>query len=331
MNKNSKSQGFSHHLLLPILVILIIGVVGVITVTRINAAKGNANKKPSSVFTIATWNLLYTNDKQDIPGIKAFLGRAEILGVQEFNNRDGRYTEANKKLLCSKCAYDGYMPKWKTLNKGATPASQSVFWNRSKFEEVKKGYEQAYGDSDTKTYEVSKGGGGKEVVGSRFIVWVLLRNKATGQQFYYINTHTISTVDSSGKPSKYKDRVAMYKKHMDNLTTIVKDFQKTGYPIFITGDFNVDYRTDVKVKYKNFPFTKLGAVNVHSNWERLGIANLTDEEGTQNHGNRIIDYVWASDNNKVQLLSTERSLYTHGSDHYGVVLKLRLFNQDRTL
>jgi endonuclease/exonuclease/phosphatase family metal-dependent hydrolase len=324
--KKQNNQGFSHHLILPILVILAVGAIGVYTLNRSKAAT-QVELASSSRITIASWNTLITNSKKNIAkGATALSASADIIDVQELNYKSERQAIRDK-LMCKKCTFTGYMYKWKSY--GATPASASIFWNKTKFTKKDAGWLWSYGKAQ-KYWTVEKDRNAPEgKVASRYITWVRLLDNATGREFYVLNTHTIAAIDKDGTGNtKNPKRMALYKKHMDTVASFIQSIKAKGdYPIFLTGDFNVDYRKDnpsyqglkgMSV-YADFPYAKLTALNMHSGWERFNLAGIADTVRTQgSSGNRIIDYVWSTDHNNVTPISASISSNAYGSDHLPV-------------
>jgi len=325
-------KGFSHHFILPILVILAVGAIGVYTLTRSKAAT-QTELAPSSTITIASWNTLITNSKKNISsGATALSKSADILDVQELNYKPERQAIRDK-LMCKNCAYTGYMYKWSSV--GATPASVSIFWNKTKFTKKEAGWLWSYGKNQ-KYWAVEKDKNAPDgKVASRYITWVRLQDKATGREFYVLNTHTIAAIDKDGTGNANNPkRMALYKRHMEVLTAFIQTIKTKGdYPIFLTGDFNVDYRKDNPAYqglkgmsvYADFPYAMLTTLDMHNGWQRFNLAGIADDARTQgSSGNRIIDYVWSTDRSDVTPLSASISSNSYGSDHYPVFYSFEL-------
>lgn len=105
---------------------------------------------------------------------------------------------------------------------------------------------------------------------------------------------------------------------MDGIVKTIKKADARGVPIFVTGDFNVNYRRDREVRAEIFPYDRFKEQGVLSNWSFLGAPG----EGT--HGNRLIDYVFVSKSKKVEPRMHE-ILGKGGSDHHAVIMKVRLY------
>ncbi len=272
-----------------------------------------------STMTIASWNTLFTNSTSNIKkGSSAVSSKADIIGFQELHQPDRRKAMRDT-LLCSSCAYAGYVHNYST--DGSNPGSLAIVWKKSRFNVISSGY---YKVSDPETIKTSTGTTGNRI-SAKWITWAKLSDKSTGKEFYVLNTHTVASLESRGKPmSGEGDRVANYKHHMDVLTSKLKVLKASGLPVFVTGDFNVNYRYDVNVHYKDFPYARLGTVGVHSNWQRLNLAGISKSIGSHGDGNRIIDYVWIGDNAAVYPKTLAISGSRYGSDHSPVYLTLNL-------
>lgn len=270
-------------------------------------------------ITFASWNTLFSNAVSNVgKGVKAVAAKADIIGFQELHLSDRR-KEMRDKLLCSSCDFSGYVQNYST--NGSNPGSVAIVWRKDRFSVVKSGYFKV---SDTEYVSTKTGSTGNKI-SNKWITWALLKDKKTGSQFYFMNTHTVASLESKGKPiGSEDDRVKNYTHHMNVLTSKINAFKATGLPIFITGDFNVNYRYDHKVQYKNFPFARMNAIGVHSGYQRLDLANIPKSKASQGSGNRIIDYVWYSDNSNVYPLSESISTVRYGSDHYPVYLTVKL-------
>jgi len=274
---------------------------------------GNTSpKEPTggSAITIASWNTLYSNASSNVKkGAQAVASKADIIGFQELHLPDRRRAMRDG-LLCGSCAYAGYVHSYSIA--GSNPGSLAIVWNKSRFTIVSSGY---YKVSDTQYVKTSTGTTGNKI-SAKWITWVKLTDKTTGKQFYVLDTHTVASLESHGKPiGSEADRLANYRHHMDVLTSKLAALKSSGLPIFITGDFNVNYRFDAKVHYKDFPYSQLGAIGFYSDWQRLNLAGISQSTGSQGSGNRIIDYVWSNNNASIYPKSASISSNRYGSDH----------------
>lgn len=105
---------------------------------------------------------------------------------------------------------------------------------------------------------------------------------------------------------------------MDTLTSMVKGFQGEKIPVVALGDFNVNYRYDKNVQYKDFPHVRLRSLGLKSNWELLSLSGISSSAGTHGSGSRLIDYVWLWGPTTKPVSSSIGG--TYGSDHRAVYL-----------
>jgi len=276
---------------------------------------GGSIPSGGDTITFASWNTLFSNSLSNVgKGVAAVAAKADIIGFQELHMSDNR-KKMRDTLLCSSCDFSGYVQNYST--NGSNPGSVAIVWRKSRFSVVKSGYFKV---SDT-DYVSTKTGSTGNKISAKWITWALLTDKKTAKNFYFMNTHTVASLESKGKPIPSEDgRVKNYVNHMNVLTSKIKAFTATGLPVFITGDFNVNYRYDHKVRYKNFPFARMDAIGVHSGYQRLNLAGIPSSKASQGSGNRIIDYVWYSDSTNVYPVSESISDARYGSDHYPVYL-----------
>ena len=264
----------------------------------------------SHPIAIASWNTLYSNSTGNIKkGTKAVSQKADIIGFQEFHFPAQRKAMRDA-ILCSSCEFTGYVKDYSTS--GHSPSSIAIVWRKSRFTKLDAGYRKVSSAQRIKT----KTGITGSKISSKWITWVKLRDKQTGNTFYMMNTHTVASLESKGKPvGSEDDRVDNYIHHMDVLTNQINKLKADGIPIFITGDFNVNYRYDSRVKYKNFPYSRLRALGIRSDYQRLNLAGISKSTGSHGKGTRIIDYVWALDSPKLVSSSIAISSARYGSDH----------------
>jgi murein DD-endopeptidase MepM/ murein hydrolase activator NlpD len=106
-----------------------------------------------------------------------------------------------------------------------------IIWNSTKYELVQTYYDRGPGKVEGRDYiEFTYFGGAKDRA-----PWVKLKDKATQQEFYVINTHDPINKPPVGALERYNNA-----KHY---AEVLKNLGKEGLPIFLTGDFNSGYRT----------------------------------------------------------------------------------------
>lgn len=283
---------------------------------------GNGSNTPGlgqTAITVASWNTLFSNKTPLATGAKSIGAKADVIGFQEVHRPDKthRYSLLND-FMCKTCKFNGYMePNGRSggdanTNNGRA-ASLPIAWNKSRFTLVKSGYRKVYETPKSRWDDLGS---------PKAATYVKLRDIKTSDQFYVINTHTVATVESRGKPNSNKERVALYKKHMDVLVSMVSGFQKEKIPVIILGDFNVNYRYDSKVRNSNFPYTRLGSIGIKSNWDLLNLAGISSSASTHGSGSRLIDYAWLWGPDAKAVSTSIGSKY--GSDHHTVYFSVAI-------
>jgi len=254
-----------------------------------------------STITVASWNGMKDNKKNIASEAKIILGSANVVGLQEVHTAAQR-NNIQKLITSNKYAVS---PKAHTGNTSADGVeSYPIVWREKEFSRVAEGA----------TGKVSPALSGLR---PRYITWVKLKQRVTGKQFYVVNTHMVRDVDASGSlatAKKFQDNVDAYKGHMAKLVGLLEKLQKDKLPIFVTGDFAMDYRKDTG-KVSIFPKVALGAIGVKSNWQLTDLQGISSKAETYGGGSRLIDYVFAWN---VKPGSTSIGKSKLGSDHHPV-------------
>lgn len=294
-------------------VISIVSIVSLVPTTSFALADDTS----SQMINVATWNMKFDNKQSVTTGVKQILASADIVGLQEVH----KTTQRNriKKLICSSCAYAGYLPSYHKDKTG--PASTPIVWNRSKFSLVGKGHYQKVTTS-TKVH-------GKNIR-AKYITWVRLHDKLTGREFYVVNTHFVRGVEYAGVPGGSTRLNSRYQQHMAKLVALLTKLQASDIPIFVTGDFAAGYREDAAVQTSYFPYASLRPLGIYSNWELTAIDNYIPIPGTYTyHSNiyntdvsRLIDYVMVWRRDDTEPLMTNVADSTYGSDHLPVFMSV---------
>lgn len=216
---------------------------------------------------------------------------------------------------------------------GSLPASIPILWKKTRFElkdfgtynALNAGYKDANGDW----------------VSLKWINWVKLQDKTTNREFFVVNTHTVAGIESGGNPQTSKaakQRLKTYVAQMDLMVSLIKYLQEQSLPIFVVGDFNVNYRYDALVKYEGFPEAKLGAVGLKSDYGLTNLDGIAATVGTQGndvydgkskttkYANRLIDnlYLWDKSNVTYYPITINPKNLRYGSDHSPVTFAVKL-------
>lgn len=250
-------------------------------ITPLNApntgSKGEVNFKTASINVKS--NPLMPQSKV-VHDVKLAASQADLIGWQEI--APARYRQAIKDLGPK---WGHYMPR-----DGKIAIPTPISWDKEKWKKVDAGF--------TRTHN-----GKARVSPHRYITWVKLKDKETGQEVVRINTHLVSGAWSKPKPTTAWRR-AMWTIHMNKLENLVERFQKKGLNVVVGGDFNRDgYKVlGNKVKYDN---------NL----------NVGTHGGP---GSSTLDIVMHSSKNKVLEKEGGRIARGYASDHDAVIVKYSL-------
>jgi endonuclease/exonuclease/phosphatase (EEP) superfamily protein YafD len=195
---------------------------------------------------------------------------------------------------------------------GAGPAAIPILYKSSRFRLVSTGTQQV---SDA-TY-VGPSGAGPSTIAPKFLSYVHLLHRVTGQDMYVINSHAVASVQASdGGPNyEHPERLGLYRQHMDGLKAMIAEFEATGAAVFTTGDFNVNYRRDSVLRDKLFPYDNMSQVDVFASYTFLGMPEYgthLSESGTND--TRLIDYV-SSLSHPAVVPKAQKILMGYSSDH----------------
>ncbi|WP_225408443.1 endonuclease/exonuclease/phosphatase family protein [Stigmatella hybrida] len=161
--------------------------------------------------TVATHNTLH--------GSATLKPLADVIGWQEVDTDEG-----HSKLGALEY-YDHFRP-----GEGRLDARNSIAisWRKNKYEKT--------GDGSRLTH-----GGEAGVTPSRFVNWVVLKNKDTGAKLAFINTHYISGAWNGEHP----ERQERWRTHNAVVREVVAELLSRGLPVVLVGDFNRPLAQDI--------------------------------------------------------------------------------------
>lgn len=231
------------------------------------------------------------------PAMERFKNHVDVAGLQEMGMR-------SRALWMLRDHTWGY---YRPPALGQNP----IIWRRSVFDFV-----SATGIKIAEQRNLgTEHGIGPETHAPTLATVVRLRDIATGQQISFVNTHLVHGAIKRdhrypGRPRTYR----LYLEQLAGLIEVIKSEQaspaNTG-GVYVTGDFNISFRMDVKSKRSNLPFASMLRVGMHSLWQRSW--ELSHGRGT--HGTALYDEVW----NTSLPLSQQILRRIKGSDHYSAV------------
>lgn len=209
----------------------------------------------------------------------------DIFGVQEAYDYQVKYLDE----FC-----EGYKSVGVGREDGKSKGEHmSIFYNTKTVKLLKWG---TYWLSETP----DKPSKGWDAACKRTATWALLKDKKNGKKFYYVNTH----LDHKGREAQRNGLMLIVKK--------IQEMNKEGYPMILTGDFNVTPADEVLNDLNN---TMTSARET---------AVKTDKGDTFNGWGRskgVIDHIYYSGFNACTLFEVIRKPYderAYISDHYPV-------------
>ena len=238
-----------------------------------NIRLGSANDGTNS------WHLRYQATDQMLKD-----QRPDVFGVQEALEYQVRYI----KEMC------GYESVGVGREDGKKEGEfMSIFWNKKKVSMVKWG---TFWLSETP----KKPSKGWDAACFRTATWALMKDKKTGNKFYFVNTH----LDHKGKEAQ--------KNGLKLIVDKIAEINPEGYPMVLTGDFNIEPDN-----------ANLAELDQKMQSTRK-IAAKTDSHDTFNgwgKGKGIIDYIYVSGFSSCPEYQTVTKKYDNRkfiSDHYPV-------------
>ncbi len=279
------------------------------------SARSTTQEVTTQEIRISTYNVQHDLDASEaIRDVQELATRSDIVALQEMSSGTRRSGVRESLLDCTMCPFEGYMPS------DAVPGGTPILyrWDRFRFE----------GSGTTQVSEatfVGAAGAGPATLRAKYINWVKLRERATGQSLYVLNNHAVPTVQGhgGGPNRRFPARLALYRQHMTGLATLVTELRADGSLVFITGDFNVNYRRDAVVQSAMFPYSRLAKVGVQASYQALGEPALGTHVLSSGHSLRLIDYVWFAQDTHVTPVS-QQVLTGYHSDHRPVVVSFHL-------
>lgn len=291
--------------------LLVIGLLGGLALTPTPAdgqVLSGRVSDPRMAMTVATYNTAgWLPTSTAVADLTKLAGTGvDVMTLQEMGQGKRRKAVNAALVDCSTCKYDAFMPS--TAAENATP----ILYRWDKFQLIGSGSQQV----SQATY-VGARGAGPSTLKAKFINWVELRHRASGQTVYILNNHSVPSVQGpdGGSNDTMPERLALYAQHMDGLRTLVTQFNATGSPVLVTGDLNVNYRRDKIVRDPLFPYVTMHQVGLRSSFEALGEPAL----GTHGTSTRLIDYVGAPYHSAATPTS-EKVLTGYHSDHRPLVV-----------
>lgn len=239
-----------------------------------------------SEVRVATWNVLASNAKSRIAkGVRELTETSDVFGLQEMASRSDRATAAEAAV--------GFTM---TTDRTAVP----IFYRTDRYTAIAQGRERGFAAGGTVE---KRSGKGTEKTAGKWVTWVQLQDKITGETFHVVNTHLLVGAYNKERETKRNDRrVALYDRQVATVTALVNSFQAGGSAVYATCDCNVNYDPDAG------PVVAMSDSGMTPNWQHL------DGDATIGKKTRL-DYVWSNRAPSQQVVGDK-----NGSDHSPVVV-----------
>ncbi len=232
--------------------------------------------------------------------------KVDILGLQEAESprRNGVYESLK--------GWDVYRPATpEGIPAGSLSAKDNpIMWRKDRFDILDKG---------VRLLVITRGGRP-----SRWATWVRFRDREGGNVFTVINTHLDTKAVRQGVYDRaYPDHITQYNESMRNLIDMVRIHSRFG-PVFTIGDFNYHWeRVAKRGGGPGMPVTLFRSVETRSNWEILGMGDVTTRKGSG-----WIDYVWIRQGKPGQFQTVGQKVFRgYASDHRPVMVTFKFRNE----
>lgn len=233
--------------------------------------------------------------------------RPEVFGVQEAYDFQIQY-------IVEQC------PEYKAVGVGRDDGKSdgehmSVFYDTTRIELLEWGTYWLSETPDVPSY-------GWDAACRRTATWTLLREKATGQKFYFVNTH----LDHVGIKARKEGLALIYNR--------IKQMNPGGLPMVLTGDFNIlpdnDGLKEINTLMKSARFNSLdadtiGSFNGFGKYGNSSGAPVLGDKKSERKSLRPLDYIYYSgfDNSLCfKVVTKEYAGKKFISDHYPVYADL---------
>lgn len=188
----------------------------------------------------------------------------DVVGMQELASH-GKPEALRNRTGCASCFYDAWIP-----GSASQGGNLPILWRKDRFHVVKnkKGRPMRFAYRVHGAENVEPGAGGSRTT-TKYITYVLLRDKQTRRSFWVMNAHALPSVEGAcGHPNGKTRRLALYQRMMTAFEDRIAHKKR---PVFVTGDYNVNYRCDRNVKHHRFPVEELPQRHAQGA-QQLGVA-----------------------------------------------------------
>ena len=268
-------------------------------------AAAHADYPATAPLVIGSYNIQMGEPMSEFrPAVDFIMSRADVAGLQEA----GGTTRRN------------YLDNSHTWRVYHAPDNRQVpiLWNPRVFEPVSA---NEFKLADGARVEDVAGKDGKTVYrASSYGALVRLRQISTGYEFTFINVHLIHGGVKGGKRAPGRPLLYdVYKQQVASLRAEVASQQGEGFPVYVTGDFNIGFAQDRDVRLRGTPYRNLTAVHEVATWQGKSLSRYGTHIDTSckrgvKHCGAYIDQTWGPTE------SASAKVFTHvvHSDHYPI-------------
>jgi endonuclease/exonuclease/phosphatase family metal-dependent hydrolase len=232
--------------------------------------------------------------------VQAFIPRVDIAGLQEAAGKD------KAAALKSMPGINSYVSQ--------RFLQEPIFWNPDAFGLIRGRSPKI---ADGRMVE-DRNGGGLVHQDSTLATVVRLRSKVSGETISVVNVHLIQGAVNAGKPLPgVPRRVGMYADQVRHLGKVVRAEKRwAGGPVWVVGDFNVNYGRDKAVHKKRFAYSTMRRRDLVASWEaRKG--ELQPGHGSGARSGAYLDVIWST--RRARSVDVLREDPFRVSDHFPVV------------
>lgn len=228
----------------------------------------------------------------------------DIMGVQEAK-WDSQWTYLIGQL--KGLGYDGYGVNRDNGEESGKDEVVGIFWNTDVLKKIEVGtfWLSTTPEKPSRNWGMSM---------NRTATWGLFEHIATGQKFFFLNTHLPLKNDNLDDPELAK------KEGMKIIVNKLLEYEED-YPLYVTGDFNITSTDPVLEGLRDFMRNARTYANVKDT------TKTTTNGFGKSSSLKIIDHIFYSDYLKVPEYCTITDAYngvTYVSDHYPIYAIIKL-------
>lgn len=296
---------------------LAFGVGPVVGAAPTRAAAGTDPAPVADTVRIATFNTAaMSTTRQGFNDVKNLLAQGpDIVALQEMSSWERREKVRKRLLDCDACEWDGWIPV------PAVQGGQPILWRSDKFTFLGRDWLELAPE----TYVGSRGAG-PSTMHAKYVVRVRLLDNLTGRTIWILNNHFVPTVQGDdGGRNDNRRRTRLYALHMANLQAVVDKVrnEEGGGLVFLTGDFNVNYRKDKIAQDPIFPYAALATRKLRASYYQLGEPATGTHRLSNGFDKRLIDYVLFRPSRRV-IATGQRIVTGMNSDHRPLIVDFKI-------